>query len=283
MTDYHSPRINHDRTLTYKERMVALNKKVEAHEEWADKDVGHPYTFDNTSFGNLLLTHSVLERTSLKECSWSAMDLSGSSFVESDLSGSAMWDVDLTEADFTGANASNVYFNESRFVLSILKGGNFSDCQMSETFWHVADCKGANFKNSCFHESNFRKCDFRDADFTDANLYSSVFINVDFEDALLGGGFKQHTTFINCNLRNATFRDADLSYSIFYGCDLENVDLTGATLTGVIGNGREIRTVQNKKGMVTHTDTASFKADHPNKKDMSVHEDLGGNYDDDEY
>ena len=264
MTDYHSPSINHDPALTYKERMVALNKKVEAHEEWADKDVGHPYTFDNTCFGNLLLTHSVLERTSLKECRWSDMDLSGSSFIES--------------ADFTGANASNAFFNESRFVLSILKGANFSDCQMAETFWHVADCRGANFKNSCFHESNFRKCDFRDTDFTDANLYSSVFINVDFEDALLGGGFKQHTTFINCNLRNTTFKDADLSYSSFYGCDLENVDLTGATLTGVIGNGREIRTVQNKKGMVTHTDNASFKADHPNKKDMSVHEDLGDEY-----
>ena len=278
MTDYQSPRIRQDATLTYKERMVALNEKIEAHEEWADKDVGHPYTFDNTCFGNLLLTHSVLERTSLKECRWSDMDLSGSSFIESDLSGSTMWDVDLTEADFTGANASNAFFNESRFVLSILKGANFSDCQMAETFWHVADCRGANFKNSCFHESNFRKCDFRDTDFTDANLYSSVFINVDFEDALLGGGFKQHTTFINCNLRNTTFKDADLSYSSFYGCDLENVDLTGATLTGVIGNGREIRTVQNKKGMVTHTDNASFKADHPNKTDMSVHEDLGDGY-----
>ena len=263
---------------SYTSRIDYMVKKVAEHEEWANSGEGEPIDFSNANFGGVPLEWSNLSRTSLKNCHIFSEDISGVDFTESDLSGSVMQDSICTETDFTRANVSDVFLNDSIYILAVLNEANFSNSMLDDSTWKVVTGKGVNFSETCLRVSEFRSCDFRDGNFKGANLYASVFINVDLEGSDMSGGFKQHSSFIQCNLRNTNFSGADLSYCNFFGSDLEGADFTGATLTGVIGNGREIKTVQTEEGMVTSIATGSFKADHPNKQQIEVYE-VGGEYD----
>ena len=259
---------------SYAERVEYVVKKVAEHEEWANENKGQPVDFSNVIFSGVPLEGANLSSTSLKNCHTFSTKLSEIDFKDSDLSGSVMHDSICIETDFTRANVSDVFLNDSLFILAVLKDANFSKSMLDDSTWKVVAGERVNFNESCLRVSEFRSCDFRGGNFKEANLYASVFINVDFEGADMSVGFKQHASFIQCNLRNTNFSGSDLSYSSFYGSDLEGADFTGATLTGVVGNGREIKTVQTGEGMVTSIGTISFKAEHPNKQPIVTWEDI---------
>lgn len=79
------------------------------------------------------------------------------------------------------------------------------------------------------------------------------FKNTFLKGADLRGMNLEEASFRWADLRNADFRNADLRNADFRWADLKGAELWGANLFGVIGDGREIKTIRTEKHPIVLT------------------------------
>jgi hypothetical protein len=109
-----------------------------------------------------------------------------------------------------------------------------------------------------FSYADLHKADLRGANLNEANLECA---NVNFANLRyanlswtnLKGANLSYSDLTGINLRHADLTGATLRYANLYGAALCDANLTNADLHGVIGNMKEIKTLQLEKWQITYT------------------------------
>ncbi len=144
-----------------------------------------------------------------------------------------LWDLDLSDRNFTSAIWYGVDLNSSGTKLI---RANFTSASMYDSNFTLADATSAVFVDSDLNRSDFRKSTFVNADmsqadmngtnFTDANFTRATFVGSDLQGAILTGGSFTDANFKQANLANAVMNAAD-----FNGTDFSNSRLTSTNLS----------------------------------------------------
>lgn len=118
-----------------------------------------------------------------------------------------------------------------------------------------ANLKGVNLENMNLTEANFKHANLRHANFENANLMDINFDfanlkNTNFKDANL-----KHADFKYANLRHSNLQNAKLVGANFTCANLRNTILKGADLYKVVGNLKEIKSIQIENHYITYTST----------------------------
>lgn len=133
----------------------------------------------------------------------------------------------VSHGDLTGAN---------------LRGANLIRANLIRAKLTDADLRGANLRSA-----NLRGSNLKDAKLIDANLRGSNLINADLENANLRVANLIDADLENANLIRANLIRADLTGANLIGANLTDAELSGANLKHVIGNGKEIKSMQIDK------------------------------------
>ena len=143
--------------------------------------------------------------TTISSANWDSRDLTG------ERHDSVLFvDVDMTEAEGTGAVFTDCTFRGVRFNASSHKDGAFLNC-------------------------TFVRCGFFDATFTGCKFVGSMFDGCTYDLMKVKGGDWSFTGLPGADLRRASFtdvrmREADLTGAQCAGAELRGVDLSGASL-----------------------------------------------------
>ena len=130
-----------------------------------------------------------------------------------DLSGVEMPNVDLTEADFSGA---------------ILEGATLDRCKLSSANFRWAKMEGCSMVGATAYDARFENAKMRRINGEGALFRGSRLLGVDFHGSKLGyGGFP------NCVMSGSKLTECDLQGSLLRNSDLRGADLRGSNCTDV--------------------------------------------------
>lgn len=163
-------------------------------------------------------------------------------------------ELDLSEADFIGANFGARYssqrstFGYVKLSKAHLEYAKFNKAAFTTTVYITdAFLFGADFTEAIIKEGiDFSRSDLRNTNFTKAKIGQEAKAEpISFTGAdLTGANFTQsiiaNAKFINCNLRDAKFSGATIKDVDFTGADLTGADFTGATLEGCTGLSKDM-------------------------------------------
>ena len=95
---------------------------------------------------------------------------------------------DLTESDFSGAEADGAIFKEhdlsgSDFSEAVLSNSSFEGCDLSSATFARADLTGIMFNNAILNGTKFNNANIASCDFTDADLSGADFSEADLSDS----------------------------------------------------------------------------------------------------
>ena len=135
-----------------------------------------------------------------------------------------------------------------RITNEILK--SLRDADLSYSDLRDADLTGANLTGADLSYSDLRDANLTGADLRGAYLRGANLEGVNLEGANLTGADLRGAYLRGANLKGANLEGADLR-----GAYLRGANLKGADLTGVIGNCKEIKSIQTNKYKVNFTAT----------------------------
>lgn len=176
---------------------------------------------DRAVFDQSDMTHAILMRTRFNCCDFRDAQLQKTQILES------QW----TEADWSGAIATEVIFHKLD-----LKGSTFADAQLQRCTFLECDVAGVDFSGANLEAATFVTCNAEGTRFCTAQLPSAAFVSgtrvqrADFSNAML-----KSTNLAECDASGARFvqaqmRGANLVKTMLTGCDLRLADATGALL-----------------------------------------------------
>ncbi len=169
----------------------------------------------------------------------------GADFSKIKVKGLDLRMIDLTDADFRGANIDGWTFHGiGNTPSSILDGADFRGATFNNVNMAGVSAKGADFSGATLvgverfkMVVNLQKADLEGADFSEIKFSG----NRDAKAFNLG----------QAKLEGATFEDSVLPNSAFNKARLRGVNFEGADLTGVVLNGADIREAVFKKADLT--------------------------------
>lgn len=179
---------------------------------------------------------------SFAECSLSAADFSGSTYidgnfveailVDANFSGATLDNGNFREADLTGATLSNAALEGADFT-----GANLSDANLSEADLTNADLTDADLENAELTDATARDANFSGANLMDAELNHTDLQRTTFDDAYATGA-----EFEGATLRGAQMPDAVLDNAVFTGANLLESYLPGARIRDSELSGADLST-----------------------------------------
>ena len=172
------------------------------------------------------------------EESWANLDLS-SAYLKGT-------DVDLTQAELSGATLYKAYFEKANLTEAELEGADLFGAHMNETNLTEANLRGANLHDAELNDAALFSADLIGAHLDGAHLNQAILVwahleRAHLEGADLRGAFlnEAHMTKTDlyraklrgAHLNQATLVSADLTESDLRQAELEEADLRGADLT----------------------------------------------------
>ena len=121
-------------------------------------------------------------------------------------------EIDLSNADFSGANLTAFNFRNANLI-----GANFINANFNKTNLRDADLKKANLSNAKIIGSYLFNAKLNNTRLSDAKIRNTFLVNADLSGALLNG-----TAFIDTNFNHTNLSGAYLDSTIFARVDLSN-------------------------------------------------------------
>jgi hypothetical protein len=143
-------------------------------------------------------------------------------------------------------NFTNLILKELTIKGRNLNAAIFENCIIEDCDFTRASCHGANFKNSKIAGTTFTRTDLSDADFTNAEIIKCTILDSWVHTANFTNTTIEGVDFRSSDLRNSDFTEAEIRVCDFNYCDLEHTKLDVKHMEAVIGNGREIKTIQTE-------------------------------------
>lgn len=181
---------------------------------------------DEAHLFNVKLDGANLSYASLKGaeiiCDFSRANFHGAKLQQVVFDSYNAFDLDLSQADLSGANLRGVHMSGSNLREANLFGANLED-----TFLYDADLSNANLGHANLRGTMFR----------DANLKQSVLNDLHLDDtsllrADLSGAFLQNTIFYRADLTGACLECADLRCVSFIETHLDGARFAGSLFSG---------------------------------------------------
>jgi len=120
--------------------------------------------------------------------------------------------------------------------------------------WLNDDCGSrANLRGANLRGANLQGADLRGANLRSANLQGVNLRNANLWDANLRGANLQGVNLRDANLRDANLRGANLRSANLQGVNLRDANLWGANLWSLIGNKKNIKSLQLEKYDICYT------------------------------
>lgn len=113
----------------------------------------------------------------------------------------------------------------------------------SEVILEIKDLHSADLHSADLYDADLYDADLRGADLRGANLYGANLRDANLYCANLYGA----------NLHDADLRDANLRYADLRDANLYGANLHGADLRDVVGNSREVKSLQLETYSITYT------------------------------
>jgi uncharacterized protein YjbI with pentapeptide repeats len=169
-------------------------------------------------------------------------DIRSVSFQGAKLQGAQFCHLNITAADFTGADLSNACF---KYLLGEgIYGCNFEDAILRETRFrgHFTNCTfsndltGANFSESTLHNVTFDHCHLRGAKFDNCDFSNVDFSGHHLTDVSFAYAEKSIGSFPLAIVfkKEVNLNETTLAGVNFTGCDLRNMDFSNQELNGAI-------------------------------------------------
>ena len=138
-------------------------------------------------------------------------------------------------------------FNTEKLLKRYSNGErDFSDAELSKTYFDQIMLSGSNLSNANFNKSQFLQCSFEQTDFSHANLSDTVMIEcildgsdlsfADISNSYLEGNFYD-VSFENANLRASILL---FDHDLLDGITWKNADLTRTMFVGGFYHPREL-------------------------------------------
>jgi uncharacterized protein YjbI with pentapeptide repeats len=171
---------------------------------------------DGADFSNAILDGATLQGLRLRDCV-----LEGARFRNAVVSGCDLEFVQLTDADFSGANLTGAYLTGSQLPGANFRGATLCQAGLADVDWEGADLRDADFKNCSFHLGSAR------SGLVESPLASEGTRTGFYTDEFLEQSFKPPETVRKANLRGADLRGANIDGVDFYLVDLRDAVYTG--------------------------------------------------------
>lgn len=182
-------------------------------------------------FKNGLLIGGNFEKADL-----STVDFTGCAMQQVNLSHVRIEGVGIKESNLANASfkSANVEFSN----LNIFKDVNLSDADLSGAkiswlYGENVNFSHANFKNASIIESQMKDCKFKNASLEDADLYSVAFKDCEMQESVLTKAKIANVTFEKSTLENMDFKQSEIEYGSFADCNLDGVDFRAVTLSSL--------------------------------------------------
>ncbi|MBI5846077.1 MAG: toll/interleukin-1 receptor domain-containing protein [Deltaproteobacteria bacterium] len=142
---------------------------------------------------------------------------------------------DLEEADFAGADLSEIDLGNAYLLKANLKGANLFKAYLHHAYLSEADLTGANLCEANLAESDLvgayaNGADFADAELRHAEIWDANFSGADLSCASLFSSDLGYTNFSKANLRQADISKADLHFTDLGGAKLCEANFEEANL-----------------------------------------------------
>ena len=159
-------------------------------------------------------------------------DLTGANLTGANLIGASLKAVNLSEADLSKAN-----FIGANLIGAYLSGANLSGAYLSGAYLggaklRTADLRGADLRATDLRGANLRATDLRGANLNEANLSEAKLNRVILSRAQLRGANFSKAYLIGANFSEANLSEANLSEAILSGVSLIRANLSKAILSG---------------------------------------------------
>ena len=149
------------------------------------------------------------------------------------LPGSVVQNALFSEADLSGMDFDNIFFDNVTFNDSNMNGCRFFDSGFRMVFFTGCDMRESSFKLNMDARLTFKGCDLNNVKFED---HSDQYSDVSFEDCNLQNAnlknWSGQLSFKRTVLRGAYLQNARLGYLRAQGLDLSGAQLQNARLTG---------------------------------------------------
>ena len=123
---------------------------------------------------------------------------------------------------------------------------DFSDADLSKTYFDQIILSGSDLSNANFNKSQFLQCSFEQTDFSKANLSNTVMTECTLDGSDLSFA-NISNSYLEGNFHNVSFENANLRSSILLfnhdlldGITWKNADLTGTIFFGGFYHPREL-------------------------------------------
>lgn len=136
--------------------------------------------------------------------------------------------IDLTEANLKGANFHKATLKDVRFIQSNLSGANFQEATTDK-----AQLIRVNLTNTNFQNAKITNTHIQESDLSGANFQEAIFISTNFnlEKKTNSANFKKikfiDSNLSQYNLSNSDFQDADFSNTTFLNVNFDNSKFKG--------------------------------------------------------
>ena len=152
----------------------------------------------------------------------------GTNFSGAELSGANLNKTDVKNASFTNANAPGIMFYESDLSVANLTGANLVEAKMGK-----ARAVRTILDNTKLTEAILTGARLDDASLKGAALQRANLIGVSMRRTNLEGANLEDSGLIDAIMREANLKGANLSGADLFGADLTGADLTGADLSEI--------------------------------------------------
>lgn len=151
-------------------------------------------------------------------------------FAGSNLDRGAVWNSDLSEADFSDAHCPGIDFSGSVLCGACFRRTNLRSAVFSGTDSRSADFKDASFVGGDLRRSDLSRCRAEGADFKNVVLDEARLDGADLRAANFNGASLRDLKARDAVFVGSVFRAADLTGAVLNGADCSSSDLTGANL-----------------------------------------------------
>ena len=164
-------------------------------------------------------------------------DLSGANLARVDLQQARLWRAKLTNANLEKANIWGADLREANLDKANLVEANLSESDCRKASLMTADVRGGNLNRAVLSKATLSGAILRRTGLVGADLWLANLSGADIGESALVEAFLKDANFIGVNLErseltSADLMDANLSYSNLTGANLSHANLTRANLTG---------------------------------------------------
>ena len=155
-----------------------LNKILENHEKWANRDV------DNWEDLKIDLSGENLRGADLSSTNLRCVDLRRADLKEANLSGANLRGADLRRADLSGANLYKADLSGANLYKADLSGANLYKADLSGADLFMTDLSGAYLRRADLTDTDLRSANLHRADLQGADLRGVNLKDADLSDVI---------------------------------------------------------------------------------------------------